>query len=165
MVYRLLCPCDSPRQEYWSGLPFPSPILCLQHPAAAAAKSLQSYPTLCDPIDGSPPGSPSLGFSRQEHWSGLPFPSPMHESEKWKWSCSVVSDSWRPHGLQPTRPLPSMGFSRQEYGVGCHCLLRYIILLISNFLSIAIVTSYSMTMLHFKPEHVVKLRICPKLFY
>ena len=35
---------------------------------------------------------PSLGFSRQEHWSGLPFPSPMHESEKWKWSCSVVSD-------------------------------------------------------------------------
>ena len=48
----------------------------------AAAKSLQSCPTLCDPIDGSPPGSPSLGFSRQEHWSGLPFPSPMHESEK-----------------------------------------------------------------------------------
>ena len=50
--------------------------------AAAAATSLQSCPTLCDPIDGSPPGSPSLGFSRQEHWSGLPFPSPMHESEK-----------------------------------------------------------------------------------
>ena len=48
--------------------------------AAAAAKSLQSCPTLCDPIDGSPPGS--LGFSRQEHWSGLPFPSPMHENEK-----------------------------------------------------------------------------------
>ena len=36
---------------------------------------------------------PSLGFSRQGHWSGLPFPSPMHESEKWKWSHSVVSDS------------------------------------------------------------------------
>ena len=47
---------------------------------------------------------PSLGFSRQEHWSGLPFPSPMHESEKWKGSRSVVSDSSRPHGLQPTRP-------------------------------------------------------------
>ena len=40
--------------------------------------------------------SPSLGFSRQEHWSGLPFPSPMHESEKWKWSHSVVSDSSDP---------------------------------------------------------------------
>ena len=43
--------------------------------AAAAAKSLQSCLTLCDPIDSSLPGSPSLGFSRQEHWSGLPFPS------------------------------------------------------------------------------------------
>jgi len=50
--------------------------------AAAAAKLLQSCPTLCDPIDGSPSGSPSLGFSRQEYWSGLPFTSPMHESEK-----------------------------------------------------------------------------------
>ena len=49
---------------------------------AAAAKSLQSCPTLCDPTDGSTPGFPSLGFSRQEHWSGLPFPSPVHESEK-----------------------------------------------------------------------------------
>ena len=37
---------------------------------------------LCDPIDGSLQAPPSLGFSRQEHWSGLPFPSPMHESEK-----------------------------------------------------------------------------------
>ena len=36
---------------------------------------------------------PSLGFSSQEHWSGLPFPSPVHESEKWKWSRSVVSTS------------------------------------------------------------------------
>ena len=50
--------------------------------AGAAAKSLKSCLTLCDPTDGSPPGSPVLGFSRQEHWSGLPFPSPMHESEK-----------------------------------------------------------------------------------
>ena len=44
----------------------------------------------------------SLGFSRQEYGSGLPFPSPMHEGEKWKWSRSVLSDSERPHGLQPT---------------------------------------------------------------
>ena len=60
-----------------------SSYLNFQNPlAAAAAKSLQSCQTLCDPIDGSPPDSPSLGFSRQEHWSGLPFPSPMHENEK-----------------------------------------------------------------------------------
>ena len=50
--------------------------------STAAAKSLQSCPTLCDPIDSSPPDSSSLGFSRQKHWNGLPFPSPMHESEK-----------------------------------------------------------------------------------
>ena len=50
--------------------------------AAAAAKSLQSCPTLCDPIDGSPPGSPIPGILQWRIWSGLPFPSPMHESEK-----------------------------------------------------------------------------------
>ena len=50
--------------------------------AAAAAKSLQSCPTLCDSIDGSHQAPLSLGLSRQEHWSGLPFLSPMHESEK-----------------------------------------------------------------------------------
>ena len=90
----------------------PVPIRCRfavlptnSSPAAAAAKSLQSCPTLCNPIDGSPPSSPVPGFSRQEQWSGLPFPSPMHESEKWKGSRSVVSDSSRPHGLQPTRLL------------------------------------------------------------
>ena len=36
---------------------------------------------------------PSLGVSRQEHWRGVPFPSPTHESEKWKWSRSVMCDS------------------------------------------------------------------------
>ena len=41
---------------------------------AAAAKLRRSCPTLCNPIDGSPPAPPSLGFSRQEHWSGLPLP-------------------------------------------------------------------------------------------
>ena len=50
--------------------------------AAAAAKSLQSCLTLCNLIDSSPPAPLFLGFSRQEHWSMLPFPSPMHESEK-----------------------------------------------------------------------------------
>ena len=66
---------------------------------------------------------PSLGFSRQEHWSGLPFPSPMHESEKWKSSCSVVSNSLRPHGVQPTRLLCPWDFPGKSTGVGCHCLL------------------------------------------
>ena len=66
----------------------------------------------------------SLGFSRQEHWSGLPFPSPVHESEKWKWSRSVVSNSSRPHGLQPTRLLRPWDFPGKSSGVECYCLLR-----------------------------------------
>ena len=61
----------------------------------------------------------SLGFSRQERWSELPFPSPMHESEKWKWSRLVRSDSSRPHGLQPTRLLHPWDFPGKSTGVGC----------------------------------------------
>ena len=60
---------------------------------------------------------PSLGSSRQEHWSGLPFPSPMHESEKWKWSRLAMSDSASPWTAAYQAPL-SMGFSRQEYWSG-----------------------------------------------
>ena len=67
---------------------------------------------------------PSLGFSRQEHWSGLPFPSPMHGSEKWKWRRSVVSDSSQPYGLQPTGLLHPWNFPGKSTGVGCHCLLE-----------------------------------------
>ena len=64
------------------------PLLLLSH---------LSHVWLCaTPERAAHQASPSLGFSRQEHWSGLPFPSPMHESEKWKWSRAVVYDSsWR----------------------------------------------------------------------
>ena len=64
------------------------------------------------------------GFSRQEYWCGLPFPSPVHESEKWKWSRSIVCNSSPPHGLQPTRLLHPWDFPGKSTGVGCHCLLR-----------------------------------------
>ena len=67
---------------------------------------------------------PYMVFSKQEYWSGVPFPSPVHESEKWKWSRSVVSDSSRPHGLQPTRLLHPWDFQGKSTGVGCHCLLE-----------------------------------------
>ena len=50
--------------------------------AAAAAKLLHSCPTLWDPEMAAHQAPPSLGLSRQEYWSGLPFPSPVHESEK-----------------------------------------------------------------------------------
>ena len=68
---------------------------------------------------------PSMGFSKQEYWSGLPFPSPLHESEKWKGSRSVVSDSSQPHELQPTRLLHPWDPPGKSTGVGCHCLLRH----------------------------------------
>ena len=57
---------------------------------------------------------PSLGFSRQEHWSGLPFPSPMHESEVAQ-SCLSPSD--------PMDCCVPWDFPGRSTGVGCHCLL------------------------------------------
>ena len=64
---------------------------CLSH--NTAAKSLQSCPALCNPIDGSPPGSPVAGIlqARTLEWVAIAFSN--HESGKWKWSRSVVSDS------------------------------------------------------------------------
>ena len=67
----------------------------------------------------------SLGSSRQEHWSGLPFPSPMHESEKWKRSRSVVSDSQWPQGLQPKGLLWPWDFPGKSTRVGCHWQTSY----------------------------------------
>ena len=61
--------------------------------AAAAAKSLQSCPTLCDPRDGSPPGSPVPGILQARTLEWVAISSPVHESEKWKWSHPVMSDS------------------------------------------------------------------------
>ena len=86
--------------------------------AAAAAKSLQLCPTLCDPRDGSPPGSPVPGIlqARTLEWVAISF------SNAWKWKVKVKSLS---HVQLPVTPWtaayqapPSMGFSRQEYWSG-----------------------------------------------
>ena len=84
----------------------------------AAAKSLQLCPTLCDPIDGSPPGSPVPGIlqARTLEWVAISFPN------AWKWKVKVKSLS----GVRPSvtpwtaafQAPPSMGFSRQEYRSG-----------------------------------------------
>ena len=108
---------------------------------------------------------PSLGFSRQEHWSGLPFPSPMHESESEV--ASVMSDSLRPHGLQPTRLFRPWDFPGKSTGVGCHHLLRFNIYvyifsvpfsisspsgtLITHILDILILFHRSLTLCHLFP--------------
>ena len=123
------------RQEYWSGLLFPSPgdppipgiepgfphvvgrrfTVWATGKWAATAKSLQSCPTLCDPIDRSPPGSPVPGIlqARTLEWVAISF------SSAWKWKVKVKSLSrvrllatpWTAAHQAP----PSVGFSRQEY--------------------------------------------------
>ena len=87
-------------------------------PAAAAAKSLQLCPTLCDPIDGSPPGSPVPGIlqARTLEWVAIPF------SSAWKWKVKMkwLSPVW-PSATPWTAAFqasPSMGFSKQEYWSG-----------------------------------------------
>ena len=97
--------------------------ICI-YAAAVAAKSLQSCPILCDPIDGSPPVSPIPGILQARTLECAPFPFPMHESENWKCSLLVVSDSSQSRGLQPTRLFCPWDFPGKSTGVGYHCLLH-----------------------------------------
>ena len=91
--------------------------LVLSTEAAAAAKLLQLCPTQCDPIDGSPPGSaiPGILQGRTLEWVAISFSNAR--------SCSVVSNSSQPYGLQPTKLLRPWDFPSKSIGVGCHCLL------------------------------------------
>ena len=94
--------------------------------AAAVLLSHFSHVQLCvTPQTAAHQAPPSLGFSRQEYWSGLSFPFPVHVSEKWKWSHSVKFDFSQPHGLQPARLLHPWEFPGKSTGVGCHCLLCF----------------------------------------
>ena len=119
---------------HWASQNFFKNISKYTSAAAAAAKSLQSCPTLCDPIDGSPPRSavPGILQARTLEWVASSF------SNAWKWKVKVKSLSRvrleRPHGLQPTRLLCPWDFPGKSTGVGCHCLLRNIPLPPSNYL-------------------------------
>ena len=104
------------------------------HHATTATKSLQSCPTLCDPRDSSPPGSPVPGIlqARTLEWVAISF------SNAWKWKVKVKSLSrvrllvtpWTAAYQAP----PSMGFSRQEYwnGVPLPSPIIIIVIIISN---------------------------------
>ena len=105
--------------------------------AAAAAESLQSCPTLCNPIDGSPPGSPVPVILRKEHWNGLPFPSPIYESEKWKWSRSVVSDSYSDPMDCSLAGSSARGILQARVLSGLPCLLQTLLFSSVQFSSVA----------------------------
>ena len=111
----------------------------------------QWYPTVCNPMDCSLPGSSIHGIlqARILEWVTIPFfrgsswprdwihvswtassfftfwttRETLGSQWKWKGSCSVVSNSSGPHGLQPTRLLHPWDFPGKSTGVGCHCLL------------------------------------------
>ena len=121
--------------------------------AAAAAKLLQSCPTLCDPIDSSPSGSavPEILQARTLEWVAI------SSSNAWKWKVKVKSLShvrlfatpWTAAHQAP----PSMGFSRQEYwsGWGLGQGLFY-----QGWSDFLVILPYS---LHFLPEFLDKEKI------
>ena len=109
---------NTEKNEYLLYLAFSFITFPSVHSAAAAAKSLQSRLTLCDPIDGSPPGSPIPGIlqARTLEWVAISF------SNAWKWKVKVkVLSRVRPSATPWTAAYqapPSMGFSRQEHWSG-----------------------------------------------
>ena len=110
--------CGSPDPHVCLRSLFSWPPSSVTFYAAAAAKLLQSCPTLCDPIDGSPSGSPVPGIlqARTLEWVAISF------SNAWQWKVKVKSLSRvrllaTPQTAAHQAP-PSMGFSRQEYWSG-----------------------------------------------
>ena len=100
------------RQEHWSELPFPSPM-------HACMLSHFNRVQLCvTPQTAAHQAPLSRGFSRQEYWSGLLLLQCMHACKV----TSVLSDSVRPYGQQPTRLLCPQDSLGKNTGVGCHFL-------------------------------------------
>ena len=151
-AYQAPLSMEFPRQEYWSGLPFPPPGdlpdqgIKPASPAMAdeplslhqfdfflpttTTKSLQSCPTLCDPIDGSPTGSPIPGIlqARTLEWVAISFSN----ASKWKVevkSLSRIRLLATPWTVAYQAP-PSMGFSRQKYWSGMPLLSSLLLLLL-----------------------------------
>ena len=106
------------RESYLLGHSELDSIKLTEGAAAAAAASLQSCPTLCNPRDSSPPGSPVPGIlqARTLEWVAISF------SNAWKWKVKVKSLSYVRLPATPWTAAyqapPSTGFSRQEYWSG-----------------------------------------------
>ena len=123
---------------------------------AAAAKSLQSCPTLCDPLDGSPPGSPLPGIlqARTLEWAAISL------SDVWKWkvkakllSCvQLYATPWTEAYQAPL----SMGFSRQEYWSGVPLPSPWF-LLVCIYSFISVIVFFTSSWLFFLFSNSVKL--------
>ena len=117
-AYQAPPPMGFSRQQYWSRVPSPSPVCVYTYVCMLLLKLLQSCPTLCDPIDSSPPGSPVPGIlqARTLEWVAISL------SNAWKWKVKVkllscvrlLVTPWTAAYQAP----PPMGFSRQEYWSG-----------------------------------------------
>jgi len=133
----------------------------------AAAKSLQSWPTLCDTIDGSPPGSsvPEILQARTLEWVAVSFSN----ARKWKLKGKSLSRVWlsvTPWTAGHQAP-PSMGFSRQEYWSGVpspspHYTLTILKIHITSTKEGFVLFSYSLKIIiHLKNKITSRLLPCP----
>ena len=131
------------RQEYWSGVPFPSPI---HESESEVAQSCPTLRLLATPWTAAYQAPPSMGFSRQEYWGGLPFPSPVRESEVaqlWP-TLRLLATPWTAAYQAP----PSM----QEYLHGKYSLQARVL----EWGAIIVTSSLLM-----KKRKVLKLRMAP----
>ena len=122
----------------WTGL-------LLKSAAAAAAKSLQSCPTLCDPIDSSPPGIAGILQARTLEW--VPFPSPMRESEVAQ-SCPTLSD-----------PVDCSPPGSSVHGIFQARVLEWSIIAFSREVSNLLVTDHSICIILWLPNSVSSLSL------
>ena len=141
---RLPCPWDSPGKNTGVGCHF---LLQYMKVKSEVAQSLSRVRLLATPWTAAYQAPPSIGFSRQEYWSGVPLPSPglcnrwphfpfsgkkdtvphllgVLPAEKVSVSHSAASNSLGPHGLQPARLLCSCDSPGKNTGMVCHSLLQ-----------------------------------------
>ena len=113
---RLLRPWDPPGKN--TGVSCHFLFQCMR--VKSESEVAQSCPTLRDHMECSLPGSSVYGIfqARVPEWGAKAFSKTTYSVQ---FSCSVVSDSSRPHGLQPTRLLHPWDFPGKSTGVGCHC--------------------------------------------
>ena len=158
------------RQQYWSGLPFPSlgdlpnpgitptsltsPAMASQffttsvtweaHITTMCVLVAQSCLTVCNPIDGSPRGPSVHGILQARTLEQVAISFSKRNYRKKEGEVTVVFDSLRPHGLQLTRLLHPWNFPGKSTGVGCHLLLQY-----NNYINLFYVNKNCLSPLYF----------------